>query len=61
MSCVMSVGGICSSDDGLKISPSQNGQTPHKCQTHRTLRVLAFIANNIPVFSAAAPEQFEAD
>ena len=28
MSCVMSVGGICSSDDGLKTSPSQNGQTP---------------------------------
>ena len=28
MSCVMSVVGICSSDDGLKISPSQNAQTP---------------------------------
>jgi len=28
MSCVVSVVGICSSDDGLKISPSQNEQTP---------------------------------
>jgi len=28
MSCVVSVVGICSSDDGLKISPSQNAQTP---------------------------------
>ena len=28
MSCVVSVAGICASDDGLKISPSQNGQTP---------------------------------
>ena len=28
MSCVVSVAGICSSDDGLKISPSQNAQTP---------------------------------
>ena len=28
MSCVVSVVGICSSDDGLKISPSQNVQTP---------------------------------
>jgi len=27
MSCVVSVGGICASDDGLKISPSQNAQT----------------------------------
>ena len=40
MSCVMSVVGICPSDDGLKISPSQNGQTPYKCQTLRTLRFL---------------------
>ena len=28
MSCVVSVVGICSSDDGLKISPPQNAQTP---------------------------------
>ena len=28
MSCVVSVVGICSSDDGIKISPSQNVQTP---------------------------------
>ena len=28
MSCVVSVAGICSSDDRLKISPSQNVQTP---------------------------------
>ena len=28
MSCVVSVAGICSSDDGLKVSPSQNAQTP---------------------------------
>ena len=28
MSCVVSVVGICASDDGLKISPSQNAQTP---------------------------------
>ena len=28
MSCVVSVGGVCASDDGLKISPSQNAQTP---------------------------------
>jgi len=28
MSCVVSVVGICPSDDGLKISPSQIGQTP---------------------------------
>ena len=28
MSYVVSVVGICSSDDGLKISPSQNAQTP---------------------------------
>ena len=28
MSCVVSVAGICSSDDGLQISPSQNAQTP---------------------------------
>jgi len=28
MSCVLSVVGICSSDDGLKISPSQIAQTP---------------------------------
>ena len=28
MSCVMSVVGICLSDDGLKISLSQNAQTP---------------------------------
>ena len=45
MSCVMSVGGICPSDGGLKISPSQSGQTTHKCQTHRTLRVLFVISD----------------
>ena len=28
ISCVVSVVGICASDDGLKISPSQNVQTP---------------------------------
>jgi len=28
MSCVVSVVGICASDDGLKTSPSQNAQTP---------------------------------
>ena len=28
MSCVVSVGVICSPDDGLKVSPSQNAQTP---------------------------------
>ena len=28
MSCVVSVVDICSSDDRLKISPSQNEQTP---------------------------------
>ena len=28
MSCVVSVVGICSSDVGLRISPSQNAQTP---------------------------------
>ena len=28
MSCVVSVVGICAPDDGLKISPSQNAQTP---------------------------------
>ena len=28
MSCVVSVVGICASDDGLKISPSQSAQTP---------------------------------
>ena len=28
MSCVVSVVGIFASDDGLKISPSQNAQTP---------------------------------
>ena len=28
MSCVVSVVGICESDDGLKISPSRNVQTP---------------------------------
>ena len=28
MSCVVSLIGICSSEDGLEISPSQNAQTP---------------------------------
>ena len=28
MSCVVSVAGIYSSDDGLKFNPSQNAQTP---------------------------------
>ncbi len=28
MFCVVSVVGICASDDGLKISPSKNAQTP---------------------------------
>ena len=28
MSCVVSVVGICASDDGLKIGPSQKVQTP---------------------------------
>ena len=54
MSCVMSVVGICSSDNGLKISPSQNVQTPpnDKHDGHGDpYLILKFLIR----FSAAAP------
>ena len=53
MSCVVSVVGICSSDDVLKISPSQNAQTPPN-DKHVGQGVSCLILKFLVRFNAAA-------
>ena len=52
MSCVVSVAGICASDDGLKISPSQIGQTPPN-DKHAEHKASCLFLKSLIRFSAA--------
>ncbi len=54
MSCVVSVVGICSSDDRLKISPSQNAQTPSN-EKHAGHGDLCLYFKSLNRFNTAAP------